>query len=141
MFTRAIIALFTLVIAFAVLGADQPIIRKVPPRPTSPVSGSEMFNSYCAACHGTDGKGGGPAVAALKTPPPNLTTLSARNNGKFPELRVYQAIRGDLDMPAHGTKDMPVWGVVFNSMSHDNGAGTQMRLANITTYIKDMQAK
>ncbi len=141
MFTRIIIALFTLVVAFAILGADQPTIKKVTPRQTSPVSGADMFTSYCAVCHGRDLKGGGPAVAALKMPPPDLTTLSARNNSKFPELRVYQAIRGDLEMPAHGSKDMPVWGIVFSSMSHDNGAGQQMRLANLTGYIKSLQAK
>lgn len=139
MLTRSIVALFTLVVAFAILGADQPTIKKVPPSPTSPASGKEMFNSYCVACHAKDGKGGGPAVAALKIPPPDLTTLSAKNSGKFPELRVFGSIHGDVEMPAHGSKDMPVWGSVFQSMGHDNGATTQMRVANLTAYIKSMQ--
>ena len=139
MLTRLIVALFTLVVAFAILGADQPSIKKVPPSPTSPASGQEMFTTYCAVCHGKDGKGGGPAVAALKVPPPDLTTLSAKANGKFPELKVFGAIHGDVDMPAHGSKDMPVWGTVFQSMSHDNGAGKQMRVANLTAYIKSLQ--
>ena len=30
---------------------------------TSAASGKEMFNSYCAVCHGPDGKGGGPPPA------------------------------------------------------------------------------
>jgi mono/diheme cytochrome c family protein len=140
MLTRVIIALFTLVVAFAILGADQPKIKRVPPSATSPASGKQMFESYCAACHGKDGKGGGPAVAALKVPPPDLTTMNARNGGKFPELKVFGLIHGDVEMPAaHGSKDMPVWGTVFQSMSHDNGASTQMRLANLTAYIKSLQ--
>lgn len=142
MLTRIICALVALVVAFAVLGADtHPSIKKVPPSPTSPASGKEMFNSYCAVCHGKDAKGGGPAAAALKTPPPDLTQLTARNGAKFPELRVYGAIRGDADTPAHGSKDMPVWGPVFQSMGRDNGASTQMRTANLTAYIKSLQGK
>lgn len=141
MLTRVIVALFALVVAFAILGADQPIIKKVPPTPTSPSSGQEMFSTYCVACHGKDAKGGGPAAAALKMPPPDLTTLAARNGGKFPELRVYNAIHGDGEVVAHGSKDMPVWGSVFQSMSRDNGATKQMRVANLTAYLKSLQSK
>jgi mono/diheme cytochrome c family protein len=58
------------VIALGVLGAQSnPTIKHVPLTPTSPVSGKEMFATYCAVCHGADGKGGGPAAAALKTQP------------------------------------------------------------------------
>ncbi len=142
MFTRIIVALVALVVAFAILGADtRPVLKKVPPSVTSPASGKEMFNTYCAVCHGRDAKGGGPAVSALKVPPPDLTQLTSKNNGKFPELKVYGTIRGDSELPAHGSKDMPVWGNVFQSMSRDNGAGMQMRVANLTAYIKSMQAK
>ena len=142
MFTRIMVALVTLVVGFAILGADsQPAIKKVPPSPTSPASGKGMFLAYCAVCHGQDGKGGGPAAAALKTPPRDLTMLTHRNDGRFPELRVYGAIHGDVDVPAHGSKDMPVWGAVFQSIGHDNGTQAQMRIANLTSYIKEIQAK
>ena len=143
MFTRVITALVAIVVAFAILGADtKPVVKSVSPTPTSPASGKEMFNTYCVACHGTDGKGGGPAAASLKVPPADLTQLARRNGGKFPELRVFGAIHGDENMPtAHGSKDMPVWGNVFQSMSRDNGAGMQMRVANLTAYIKSLQAK
>jgi mono/diheme cytochrome c family protein len=141
MLTRVIVVIFTLVVGFAIMGAEQPTIKRVQPTPTSPASGKEMFTTYCAVCHGKDGKGGGPAVAAMKVPPPDLTTLAAKNNGKYPELRVSAAIHGDVEMAAHGSKDMPVWGVVFQSMARDNGAGTQMRVANLTAYVKSLQAR
>src|SRR6266536_170947 len=96
---------------FCVTAADKDL-KKVPTTPTSPASGQQMFNQYCAVCHGKDAKGGGPAASALKKSPANLTTLAAHNNGKFPELRIYSTIQGDPDMPAHGSKDMPVWGNV-----------------------------
>jgi len=34
-------------------------------------------------------------AAPLKTPPSDLATLSAQNGGKFPELHVTSAIKGD----------------------------------------------
>lgn len=141
MSTRIITVLVLFVVGLAILGAAAPQLKVVSPAPTSPASGQQMFVTYCAVCHGKDAKGGGPAASALRTPPPDLTTLTARNNGKYPELRVYGLIRGDVDMPAHGSKDMPVWGRVFQSMSHDNGAETQMRVSNITAYIKTLQQK
>jgi mono/diheme cytochrome c family protein len=141
MFTRVVVALVALVVAFAILGADTPTaIKKVQPSRTSPSSGKDMFTTYCAVCHGTDAKGGGPAVAALKMPPPDLTTLSKRNSGKFPELRVFNTINGDLNVPAHGSKDMPVWGDVFRSMERDSAA-QQMRVSNLTKYIESLQSK
>jgi|ERR1017187_3386032 mono/diheme cytochrome c family protein len=143
MFKGMIVALVALVVGFAILGADtQPVVKKVSPTPTSPASGQEMFKAYCAVCHGTDAKGGGPAANAMKVPPADLTQLASKNGGKFPELKVYGIIHGDAEMPtAHGSKDMPVWGNVFQSMSRDNGAGMQQRVANLTAYIKSLQAK
>jgi mono/diheme cytochrome c family protein len=138
MLTRIVTGLFVLVVGFAILGAQ---VKKVPPSQTSPASGKDMFMNYCAVCHGKDAKGGGPAAAALKKPPADLTTLAARHGGKFPELHVAETIRGDGSNPAHGSKEMPVWGDVFQSMSRDSGAGMQMRVANLTAYIKSVQAK
>ena len=126
----------------AAFAADPPVIKKVIAPPTSPVSGSEMFNQYCAACHGADAKGRGPAVSALKAPPPDLTLLSRNNHGKFPDHRVYAAIRGDVNMPAHGSADMPVWGVVFREMASAGGESqVAVRLRNLCLYIDSLQQK
>ena len=143
MFTRIIIALVALVVAFAILGADtQPEIRKVSPTPASPASGKEIFTTFCSVCHGPDAKGAGPAAGALKTPPADLTQLAARSGGTFPELRVVGAILGDAGRPsAHGSQQMPVWGPVFRSLARDNGAATRMRVANLTAYVETLQAK
>lgn len=34
--------------------------------------GAVVFATYCASCHGPDGRGDGPAAAALKPPPVDL---------------------------------------------------------------------
>lgn len=101
--------------AFAAAAQDQkpaqpePAIKHVPIKATSPVSGKEMFTAYCAVCHGADAKGGGPAATALKVPPTDLTLLSKNNGGKYPALKVTAIIHGESSLPAHGSKDMPVW--------------------------------
>jgi mono/diheme cytochrome c family protein len=108
---------------------------------TSAASGVEMYKTYCAVCHGVEGKGDGPAASALKARPADLTQLSKNNGGKFPALKVTAAIRGDGDVAAHGTKDMPVWGSLFWSMSHGHEGEVQQRVANLTKYIESLQAK
>jgi mono/diheme cytochrome c family protein len=100
-----------------------------------------MYASYCAACHGKDGKGNGPAAQALKVPPPDLTALSRRNGGKFPGILVAHAIASDADLAAHGSQDMPVWGPVFRALSRDDQALVQMRITNLTKYVESLQMK
>ena len=116
-------------------------IKHVPLTATSPSSGQEMYKTYCASCHGTDGKGNGPAASALKMPPADLTQLAKTNGGKFPDLKVASTIRGESNIPAHGTPEMPVWGQLFWGMSHGHEGEVQQRVANLTKYIETMQAK
>jgi hypothetical protein len=56
-------------------------------------------------------------------------------------MKVSSAIRGDSDITAHGSKEMPVWGALFRSMSQGNEAEVQQRVANLTQYVKSLQAK
>ena len=131
-------------LAAAVLCAQnesRPVIQKTPVGRTSPASGKEMYQAYCAACHGADGKGDGPASAALKSRPLDLTGLAKGNAGKFPELRVFGAINGDLGVAAHGSKDMPAWGSVFRRMDSADAAGVKLRIRNLTKYIESLQVK
>ncbi len=39
--------------------AQQTKIEKTPVKSTSPTSGKQMYQEYCAVCHGKDGKGNG----------------------------------------------------------------------------------
>jgi mono/diheme cytochrome c family protein len=110
-------------------------------KPTSSASGKEMYASYCAVCHGTDGKGGGPAASALKTAPADLTMLSKNNGGKFPALKVSSILRGTSDLPAHGSNEMPVWGPLFRGISGGHEGEVQQRVANLAQYVETLQAK
>ncbi len=122
-------------------GRPEKTIKHVPIKSTSPVSGKEMYTAYCAVCHGIDGKGGGPAASALKVPPTDLTLLRKNNGGKYPALKVSSSIRNESDLPAHGSKEMPVWGTLFWGMSSGHEGEVQQRAANLTKYIESLQAK
>jgi mono/diheme cytochrome c family protein len=117
-------------------------IKEVPMQETSPASGKQMYATYCAVCHGVDGRGSGPAAAALKVPPTNLAQLSKANGGKFPGAHIYTVLQFGIETPAHGTKDMPVWGPALRSLDH--GAPSpeleeHQRLANLTNYLRTLQ--
>ncbi len=141
MLTRITLVIFGSLAAIGVLWAqNSPTIKTVPVKPSSPASGKGMFKEYCAVCHGNDGKGGGPAASALKKAPADLTTLSARNNGKFPEARVSQFIKGDAEVSAHGSRDMPIWGDLFRQLNTETGVAN-MRISNLADYLKSIQAK
>jgi mono/diheme cytochrome c family protein len=146
---RKLIPAFSVLIVFTSVATAQAqtqdqtktTIQHVTIKPTSAASGKEMYTSYCAVCHGTDGKGGGPVASALKTPPADLTMLSKNNGGKYPALKVASTIRGGPSTPAHGSKEMPVWGPLFWGMSNGHEAEVQQRVANLTHYVESLQAK
>jgi len=118
-----------------------PVVKHVPITQASPNSGSEMFDSYCAVCHGKDGKGSGPAAPAMKTPPTDLTALAKNSGGKYPASHVAAVIRGQAATPSHGSQDMPVWGPLFSSISQGHESQVQQRITNLTAYIETLQAK
>jgi len=141
MHTRTAILLL-LSAALGVLQAQNPPnVKKVPIRPTSAASGQQMFNTYCATCHGPEGRGDGPVAVALKKAPADLSSLTIRNNGKFPDLDLFHSILGDGTIAAHGSKDMPVWGDVLKSLDGDSSSMVRLRISNLIDYIKSLQRK
>ena len=121
--------------------AQKNAVVTVPAPHTSPTSGKTMYLAYCATCHGKEGKGDGPVAGALKVPPPDLTTLSKRNNGNFPSAQVVNTITGPAGTPAHGSREMPVWGPIFMAMEHQHESEARLRVANLADYIKSLQQK
>jgi mono/diheme cytochrome c family protein len=120
-------------------GIEAQKIKNEPIQRIDSISGAATFKAYCTVCHGIGGKGDGPAAKALKVPPADLTKIAARHNGKFPATAVKMTIRGEADLPAHGTREMPMWGMAFRSI--DDASTTELRLANLVSYIEAMQQK
>jgi len=125
--------------SFALLAAPQTTkeIKKIPVTPTRADSGMQMYKTYCASCHGPDGKGHGPAAEALKVAPANLTALRRSNDGKFPSAKLSHILEG-ADVTAHGSSEMPVWGPIFRSLESST-ALTKLRIANVIKYLESMQ--
>ncbi len=115
-------------------GAVQAVAEEQLPPPTW---GKKLFVRHCSACHGSDGRGAGPAAAALKTAPPDLTQLRRTHEGKFPFLRVVEFIDGERPVPAHGSREMPIWGHVFRWKESDTGARAQVYA--LAQYIESIQ--
>jgi len=142
------ISLAVILVAISTFAAAQqapaqtaPSVKHVPITSAPANSGKEMFNSYCAVCHGKDGKGNGPAASAMKTPPTDLTLLAQKSAGKYPSAHVAAVIKGQAITPSHGSQDMPVWGPLFSSISQGHESQVQQRISNLVSYIETLQAK
>ena len=75
--------------------------------------GAQLFERFCASCHGVTGRGDGPVASAVPALVPDVTRLSERQGGKFPEDDVRRIIDGRAVVIYHGTRYMPVWGYEF----------------------------
>jgi mono/diheme cytochrome c family protein len=125
----------------AAVAQDVPKIKRVAAQQTSEVRGDVLYQANCASCHGLSGKGDGPAAAALKAPIPDLTQMARRNKGEFPERQAYSILASESAFPAHGSKEMPIWGTIFRQMSPNNESLGKLRYHNMVMHLREMQAK
>jgi mono/diheme cytochrome c family protein len=114
-------------------------IAPAAPTPPTASSGAELYAQHCAACHGNDLKGTGPAPYPFREAP-DLTTLARHHGGKFPDSYVSKVLREGVVMPAHGPAEMPIWGPDF-TMDRLGEAQVALRISNLTNYIQSMQGK
>jgi len=114
---------------------------KPAPRPANVASGKETFSQYCASCHGKTGKGDGPAAFVLRTPPPDLTTLAKRNDGKFPAGSVSVVVTFGKSFASHGSEDMPIWGPRFKKLDPVRDPTGQQHIDDLVAYIQSLQEK
>jgi mono/diheme cytochrome c family protein len=114
---------------------------QTPPLVIRSLAGRDLFDFYCATCHGRNGKGNGPVAVALRTPPPDLTMLARRHEGIFPRQQVEMFVTNDSRAPtAHGSVEMPVWGPVFRGLDPSDMLA-KVRIANVVDYLALIQAK
>jgi mono/diheme cytochrome c family protein len=134
--------LVLLIAAGGALAAFAQTVPENPPLVIRSVLGRDLFEFYCATCHGRDGKGNGATTAALTVRPPDLTRIARRNGGVFPSARVeaFVAFGRDVAAPSHGKADMPVWGPVFRGLDPSD-TRVKIRIANLVKYIESIQEK
>jgi len=133
-----------LVLCGALLICHSGRAQKFPPDDSQPaqfLDGSSLYKAYCASCHGTDGRGGGPMAKVLKVAPPDLTRIYIRNGGTFPLKRISRIVSGEEQLPSgHGTREMPVWGPFFSRVDNDQDLGL-MRIDALARYLEQIQKK
>ena len=116
-------------------------------QPTPPAAdpmvarGAVLYRIHCASCHGAEARGDGPVAPALRKKPADLTALSRRAGGKFPDERVRSFIDGREELDAHGGREMPVWGLSFAERGLDAAreGEIQSEIRALTRYIQSLQ--
>ena len=139
---------FAWVSLIVLLGCSTSTPSTPPPAPGEPNPmlvevGGQAFATHCASCHGVDARGSGPVAAALTIPPADLTRIAARRGGDFPADDIAAWIDGRMAPPAHGTREMPVWGYRFaeglppGELSQELVRG---RILTVVEYLRSIQA-
>ena len=108
-------------------------------------AGRALFETQCAACHGRDAKGGGPASLGLGVAPPDLTHISKMNAGVFPKDEVMSVIDGYFRRE-HFNDPMPIFGEEDLGplvQVEENGTSTPVPadLLALAAYLESIQVE
>lgn len=132
----------------AVLGSilTSPLVAGAPPQDTAakatePSRGAVLFRLHCASCHGPGGRGDGPVAEQLATPPPDLTRIAARRDGRFSTAEVERLIDGRTAIEPHGTPEMPVWGLSFRQPGRlaDQEEEIWLQIRQLVRHLRSIQ--
>jgi len=106
-FSGLVLIIFSLVFVFAQRGPDDLFVRS-----SNGLSddrdqrGKQLYQRYCASCHGPDGRGEGPAGQYMDPPPMNFHSDTARMS----DDRLFTVItEGKI------SRGMPAWGGTLSS--------------------------
>jgi mono/diheme cytochrome c family protein len=120
------------------------IAREAPAADYTAYSGAELYQRFCASCHGTAGAGDGPVSRSLAVAVPDLRRIAQRHGGRYPDNWVYRVIDGREGLVSHGPRDMPVWGVeLWREQGADITAGAKTRdaIAGLVDYLRSLQVE
>ena len=104
------------------------------------MSGSALFKSYCASCHGANAKGDGPIAHALRDQPADLTQIARHAQGRFEKEKVFRIIDGRDPVKDHGGPDMPLWGDAFKRSGEGcNDEEVKARIQSLVEHLETLQ--
>ena len=115
--------------------------------PAAAQSGKQDYDTYCAECHGSNGKGNGPTTQTIpmNPPPPDITVLAKRNGGKFPFDEVVDLIDGRKQVPSHERIQMPFLGTTLQQpgkeFTPESDAAVKRRIDAMARYVQSLQQK
>lgn len=108
------------------------------------------YEANCVACHGVGGKGDGYYTKVINVKVPDITAIAKRNGGVFPVEKVMMLIDGREVPPAHGVRQMPIWGIDYslksaevykNFPTHDPETYVRVRILALVDYLYLMQGR
>jgi mono/diheme cytochrome c family protein len=120
------------------------IVFATPLYAQDPEFGSDLFASFCASCHGDEGRGEGELAELLMISPTNLRTLKANNGGVLPVVDIVRQIDGRDPELAHGGI-MPLFGEYFDAQDmaipSEDGQPilTSFPIASLVAYLSEIQ--
>ena len=79
--------------------------------------GKALYDEKCMICHGANGKGDGPAAAALSPPPKDFNRPEFWNQKNVKEVITNQVKKGKGAMPAFSLSDDEIKAII-DYMSH-----------------------
>ena len=103
--------------------------------------GAADYDKFCAECHGAGGKGDGRLAGHFIRTPTDLTGLAAANDGRFPEVEIYNVIDNGGRIKEHGSAGRPAWGKIFAAEPSPLPAETaaDTRILDLIDYIKSLK--
>jgi mono/diheme cytochrome c family protein len=135
-----------LTVVAGLLMCARPTPAHAQPAQRSTESGSELYTTYCASCHGPTAHGDGQIAMFLRVKPADLTLIAKRNKGTFDSEKVSRIIDGRESVKPHGKADkseMPVWGDAFmkSSMTGGEEKAVSERIRLLVEYLQTIQEK
>ena len=125
--------------AAGLLALSAPIHAQGKPDAQAAARGKVIYQRYCASCHGKEARGDGVLASDLRVAPHDLTTLTAKNGGKFPFEAVAQSVDGRKTTRGHGAPDMPVWGEIFPKTGGTDSPSVSTAVGRLTHYLWSVQ--
>ena len=128
------------ILIVAALLSASPVLLASDLNPFLDYNGAQLYQRFCASCHGPLGYGDGPVAPSLKVLIPDLTELTKRAGGRFPVDRVHEIIDGRAVLTAHGTRPMPVWGYELEAQVPPDQPGREMAQGLIDRLVDHLRS-
>lgn len=94
--------------------------------------GAALFVEHCVDCHGSDARGEGPIARGLSSVPADLTLISQRRGGEFPDAEIRRMVDGRSDFVGHRDVEMPLWGEFFDD-------DPEHKITALVRYLEGLQ--
>jgi mono/diheme cytochrome c family protein len=116
-------------IAFVVSGGQTPMSNTANPVPntvTSAEIGNGLYQANCAACHGADGRGGGPLSGTTKVMPPSLRAHLMQHSDGDLFYWISNGLPGGMPAWSQKLSEIDRWNII-NFLRSINGQGPTPR--------------